>query len=226
MNNYFNTKRTSEEYFFKEMSTEKELLEELMAIVDKCIDLFEAKAGNSNGYHLICGISLIKARNYFLICLSSALDGLAQEGGALLRPMLEYIELLQYFQEDSARVKQAQEDKLPNAGKRAKMINSSFQDLRKYLNEEASHSSFKENSIGHVVTNSDNLLKNQNFSEKNLSTNIQFILIFLYYMAAVSVNCLNIQEQGSAEKEAIQLMIIREQRMKKLDIVVRNITVK
>jgi hypothetical protein len=42
-------------------------------------------------------VTLVKAKNLALGSYSLVLDGLGQEAGALMRPMIEYAELLAYF---------------------------------------------------------------------------------------------------------------------------------
>jgi hypothetical protein len=64
-------------------------IEAVFAVIDECIDLFNAKAGNDD-FQRICGLVLAKARNYGLGTYGLILDGLGQEAGALVRPFIEY----------------------------------------------------------------------------------------------------------------------------------------
>jgi hypothetical protein len=57
---------------------------------------------------------------------SLMLDGLGQEAGALLRPLIETLELLVYLRLEPARIDQAIEEKLPSAGQIAKKIEGEF----------------------------------------------------------------------------------------------------
>jgi hypothetical protein len=111
------------------------LLDGAFSRVDEAVEYFQefliaepAAAGR------VCAVTAIKGRNLALGCYSLALDGLAQESGALLRPLLEAIELLGYLRAVPGAVDRALDGKLPKAGKRAKDIGSPFQDLREHLN--------------------------------------------------------------------------------------------
>lgn len=75
-------------------------------------------------------------------CFSLILDGLAQESGALVRPLVEVAEFLTYLHTDDRAEREFREDKLPSAGKIAERINGQLKFLRDYLNEDASHLNF------------------------------------------------------------------------------------
>ena len=109
------------------------LLEGAFLRVDEAVDYFQkfllADPADSGR---VCAVTVIKGRNLALGCYSLALDGLAQESGALLRPLLEAIELLGYLRTVPGAVDKAVDGKLPNAGKRAKKIESPFWDLREH----------------------------------------------------------------------------------------------
>ena len=79
------------------------------------------------------------------------LDGLAQQSGALLRPLVEVAEFLTYLHTDDRAEREFREDKLPSAGKIAKRINGQLKFLRDYLNEDASHLNFSFDSLRHIV---------------------------------------------------------------------------
>lgn len=96
-------------------------------------------------------MTIIKGRNLGLACYSLMLDGLAQEGGAVLRPLLESIELTTYFRLDPSRVEDFLNDRLPRAGEIAQQINGRFHALRKYLNDHSSHFGLTFENIQHIV---------------------------------------------------------------------------
>ncbi|MGO9009177.1 MAG: hypothetical protein ACLQPN_03670 [Bryobacteraceae bacterium] len=128
------------------------LLEGAFARVDEAVEYFErflltapAPAGR------VCAVTVIKGRNLALGCYGLALDGLAQESGALLRPLLETIELLTYLRAAPGAVHKALYGKLPKAGKRAAEIGSPFQELRENLNVHASHLGFGADSMRHLL---------------------------------------------------------------------------
>src|SRR5574340_403142 len=57
----------------------------------------------------VCAISFAKVCHLLIGCYSLTLDGLAQESGALLRPVIEIYEKLVYFREDKSRIYQITE---------------------------------------------------------------------------------------------------------------------
>ena len=69
---------------------------ELLELLDRCVDEYEVRAAFDT-YARVCGLTLLKAKNLAVGSFSLLLDGLGQEAGALLRPMIEYTELLTYF---------------------------------------------------------------------------------------------------------------------------------
>lgn len=125
-------------------------IEQLLQLIDRCIDAYEASAA-SNTYARVCGLTLLKAKNLAVGAYSLILDGLAQEAGALMRPFVEYTELLTYFQRYPEKVDDALSDKLPSAGQRAKAIEGSYKAFREHLNAHASHSSYSHYSLSHLL---------------------------------------------------------------------------
>lgn len=69
-----------------------------------------------DSYARVCGLTLLKAKHLALGAYSLILDGLGQEAGALLRPFIEYTELLTYFRKFPSKVDAAIKGKLPSAG--------------------------------------------------------------------------------------------------------------
>lgn len=134
----------------RERPEQIEVVEQLFALIDRCIDTYEASAG-SNAYARICGLTLLKAKNLAVGAYSLILDGLAQEAGALIRPFIEYTELLTYFKRFPEKVEAAASDDLPSAGERAKAIGGSYKTFREHLNEHASHSSYSHYSLSHLL---------------------------------------------------------------------------
>jgi hypothetical protein len=161
------------------------LIEEALARVDEAVvyfEKFQASAPAPAG--LLCALVAIKARNLALGCYSLALDGLAQESGALLRPLLEAIELLCYLRDVPGAVDNALEGKLPRAGIRAKRIGSAFQNLREHLNTHASHLGFDSACMLHLVDmRSGRLRPVQHFSEAVLEQNMATLFAFTAMLA-------------------------------------------
>lgn len=144
------TRHKSMEWLAKGFKPQASAIENAFGIIDECIELFDSKS-NSDDYCSVCGLTLAKARNYALGAYGLILDGLGQEAGALIRPFIEYHELLVYFRKDPSRVQQAIDDKLPSAENIAKKIEGDFQGFRQYLNDNASHSSYSHYSLNHLL---------------------------------------------------------------------------
>ena len=125
-----------------------DLLNETFGMIDECatrLDDLQTPFGR------VSALVMIKGRNLALGCYSLSLDALAQEGGALFRPLIETVELLTYFRADPSRVNEALEDRLPKAGEIAKRIGGGLKDLRTHLNSHASHLSVSEHSMLHLI---------------------------------------------------------------------------
>ena len=110
-------------------------------------------------------------QNLALGSLSLVLDALGQESGALLRPWVEYIELLTYLREFPEEATKAAENDLPPAGKRAMKIGGVYKELREHLNENASHSSYSFYSLSHLLTPDFKFRKLQEFVPQVLDRN-------------------------------------------------------
>ena len=93
---------------------EAEVLQEVFDLVDECLDKL---AQVDRPFARLCCLLIIKARNLALGCYSLSLDALAQEAGALLRPLIEALQLLTYFRLDPSRVEEALDGRLPKAGR-------------------------------------------------------------------------------------------------------------
>jgi hypothetical protein len=143
----------------------------LIELIDRCVDECEARAGTDT-YARVSGLTLLKAKNLALGSFSLLLDGLGQEAGALLRPMIEYTELLTYFRHFPEKTEQATENDLPKAGERAKAIEGIYHGLRQHLNEHASHSSYSPYSLSHLLTRELSFRKMQQFVPEVLDRNI------------------------------------------------------
>ena len=171
---------------------ESDILQEAFALLDECITQLLTR---DTKYTRVCAITLIKARNLELGCYSLALDGLAQEGGALFRPVVETLELLIYFWKDPARVDEAIEGNLPPAGKIAQKIEGNLKGLRDFLNSHASHFSFTYESLQHIAD-----LQNldwkvtQPHNDNVLRQNLLFIFLTLLSIVKTGACCLSIED--------------------------------
>jgi len=167
-----------------------EVMNDLFALVD---DSAQALHGTDSPFARVTSLCLAKARHLALGCYSLCLDSLAQEAGALFRPLIEAIELLRYFRLDPSRVDEALENRLPKAGVIAKRVDGHYQDMRDYLNAHASHLSVGPESMWHLLaTNSDEgltLRLEQPFRSRVLLTNMQTLFAALWMVAAEGVQC-------------------------------------
>jgi len=148
-------------------------------LIDQCIDEFEAISSHSK-YAEICGLTLLKLKHLALGAYSLILDGLGQETGALMRPMIEYAELLTYFRMFPHSVEKAATNELPKAGERAKAIGGIYKEFRDHLNEHASHSSFSIYSMAHLrEPASGNFKKMQRMVPQVLDENVRNLVVQL-----------------------------------------------
>ncbi|MCD6599021.1 MAG: hypothetical protein J7L19_00380, partial [Dehalococcoidia bacterium] len=133
-----------------ELQTEASIVYEAFSLLDEVLAMFHTSVETSK-LSRVFGLILLKGRDLAHAIFSLGLEGLAQEAGALLRPMLECIELLKYLRDDPQRVDEVLEGRLPLAGEIGKRTHGSFKRLRKYLNEHASHLSFTPESMLHLI---------------------------------------------------------------------------
>lgn len=176
------TRQTS--WVYLKSDRQQSRLEVLLAeieLLDRCIDEYESRA-KSDTYARVCGLTLLKAKNLAIGSFSLLLDGLGQEAGALLRPMIEYTELLTYFRHFPEMAKKAAENELPKAGERAKAINGLYHALRQHLNENASHSSYSYYSLSHLLKSDLSFQKMQPFAPLVLDRNVRDFAVQIWLM--------------------------------------------
>lgn len=202
------TRHRSMEWLAKDLKPQAEAIVNAFNIIDECIERFDSNS--EDDYCRICGLTLAKARNFALGAYGLILDGLGQEAGALIRPFIEYHELLVYFRKDPTRVQQAIENKLPYAGAVAKKIQGDFQDFRQYLNDNASHSSYSEYSLKHLVDGPEmRIRKEQPFLEAVLFRNMADFFVQLVLLGIEAINCLQTYRIGLAEDLARSVTELR-----------------
>jgi len=205
------TRRKSEDAIANQLSAYREYVEGAFARLDDVIQRFERRQSELPFFR-VCGITLVKARNYALALYSLILDGLGQEAGAVLRPLVEAYEVLVYFRLDPGKISEAVDRQLPPAGEIARIISGRFQDLRKYLNENASHFSFSPHSMTHLVdfrTLSWNV--EQPYMEDTLKTNLGVLFGMLAIVLIEGVNCLSVGGDTSARQLADEIEAFRDQ---------------
>jgi len=170
------------------------LLDETFSLIDLCIDRLET---TDSPFGRVCALTLVKARNLTLGCYSLSLDALGQEAGALLRPLIECLELLTYFRLDPTRAEDAIEERLPGAGDIARRIEGKFGGLRKYLNKYASHLSLAAESCSHLIDfRSQRIRLVQTHRTVVLRENLRTILAILMCVTIEAANCVSVNTQN------------------------------
>lgn len=158
------------------------VIEEMFELIDRCVGIYESHAA-TDSYANICGLTLLKAKHLALGAYSLSLDGLGQESGALLRPFIEYTELLTYFRRFPKKVSEAENGRLPSAGERAKAIDGVYKELRQHLNQHASHGSYSRYSLGHLMDPvTGNFKKMQQMVPEVLDRNVRDFAVQLFLL--------------------------------------------
>jgi len=172
------------------LKNEAESLYQAFDLLDECIARLETNH-DAEPYARVCALTLIKARNLLLGSYSLAIDGLAQEAGALLRPFIEAFEKMVYFNEDPSRIEEAIDGCLPSAGDIAKRIQGQFKALREHLNQHSSHFGLTYETAKHLIDwNTLKFKLAQPYSAKVLRTNLKSIFTFLVFLNVQAVECL------------------------------------
>lgn len=164
-----------------------EVLSRTFELIDLSVDAYESLAGG-DVYARICGLTLLKAKHLAVGAYSLILDGLGQEAGALIRPFIEYSELLTYFRKFPEMAERAAENDLPKAGERARAIGGIFKEFRNHLNSHASHSSYSHYSLSHLLEPKTLRFKKlQRAVPKVLDKNVKDFVVQLYLLSREGV---------------------------------------
>jgi len=178
----WNTRTESLEHLQSKCAEQLAVLLNLFGAIDQTIEVYEGLA-DEDLYARICGLTLLKAKHLAVGAYSLILDGLGQECGALLRPFIEYAELLTYFRKFPEKAAHAAGDNLPKAGERARAIDGIYKQFREHLNSYASHSSYSHYSLSHLLEpNTLRFKKLQRAVPHVLETNIRNLAIQLYLL--------------------------------------------
>jgi len=178
------------------LKIQSDYLEEAFTLVDELLDVYQQNIGRSE-FLDVCGAATTKGRNLALGLFSLCLDGLAQEGGALLRPLVECIEKLEYFWKDPERAKEATLAQMPSAGTIAGKIESPYRNLREYLNDHASHFGFGYDSVKHLVDwTVPTWRKQQPFVVEKMKVNLRMVFAFVASLTIQSASCLSVAGVG------------------------------
>lgn len=181
------------------LRTEGLLLDESFTFIDAGVERLRDFASlSTEPERVLCAVTAplaIKGRNLALACYSLSLDGLGQEAGAVLRPLLEVIELLHFLRIAPAHVEELLDRRLRKAGLIAEAVDSDFHELRNSLSGHASHLGLSDIALGHVIrpdaTGALVLTVVQPFLERNCRINMQMALTFNLRLAIEVFNCAN-----------------------------------
>lgn len=174
----------------KELYKENQIIHSLFELFDNVIESYTL----DTPFLKITGIISVKIRSLCHGMLSLALDGHAQESGALFRTAIEAYESLVYLRKDPTRINQVLEDKMPKAGKIAKEIQGQFKEIRAYLNNNASHFGFKPDSRMHFLQTTldgDITLKEPSFNTEVFQENLGTLVVFMIRTLFESIACLH-----------------------------------
>jgi hypothetical protein len=186
-NPLWDTRRQAKTALSEELKPFADLLNETFTAIGQSILRLETI---DDPFGRVCALVVIKARNLGLGCFSLSLDALAQEAGALFRPLIECLELLIYFRLDMTRINEALEDRLPKAGVIAQRIEGKFKGLRDYLNTHASHLSLSPEAMMHLVDfKAGRLRPVQAHNVAVLRKNLTTLLAVLVWLAIEAANC-------------------------------------
>jgi hypothetical protein len=204
----FTTRESSIESLNTDLETQGNAIELLFELLDESIARLESV---DSSFARVSGLTAIKGRNLSLGIFSLALDGLAQESGALLRPFIEVIELLVYLRLDPLRVDEAIDGKLPKAGIIAKKIEGKYQDLRGYLNDHASHFGFTYESLHHSLDINDFSWRLvQPYQGNVLFRNLGTLFLFMVQLTIEVFNCSSIAHKLEDDNLANMIKEARE----------------
>ncbi len=173
-----------------DLQPQAEVIRDAFSILDLCIERLSALS-RTNQFAEVCGLTFIKVRNLALACYSLALDGLAQEAGAMFRVLAEVIELLIYFEQEPIRIDEAIKGKLPSAGEIGKKIQGNFQSLRNSLNQHASHFSYTPDSLKHLHDQSGSWKVVQPHQDTVLAINMRWLFVLFLILSNEEMLCLS-----------------------------------
>jgi hypothetical protein len=168
-----------------------QVLDAVFVLVDDCAHALHT---TDSPFARVSAVVLVKARNLALGCYSLSLDSLAQEAGALFRPLVEAFELLTYLRLDPERVDEVLDGRLPSAGEIAKRIQGHYKRLREYLSKNASHLSLTPESMRHILSldaerQQVELRTEQPFRLEVVLRNLQVLFALFAQVAIEAANC-------------------------------------
>lgn len=200
------TRKKAKRILSTEYAAQAKVLNSIFNIIDQCVDLHNENAPQ-DPYNRVCGLAIVKGRNISLGMYGMVLDNVSQEAGALLRVLIEYIELLVYVRTIPGAVEEAIENKLPSAGKIAKLIEGGFKETRESLNSNSSHCSFSPVAMEYLVDYKNSIIKvEHSFNDKVLFENLRQLFIYLMIFAKAAVASLESKARGCAARQEAKLI--------------------
>lgn len=184
--NLWQTLDTSRAALGGPLAAEAAILADTFAALDDGIGELSAIASELASVTSVLGV---KGRNLALACYTLILSGLAQESGALLRPLVETIEQITYVRLDEQRLDEVRNGTLPTAGLIAQAIDSPHHKLRTYLNKNASHIGEGEYTFRHLIEKDGSLLLVQPYREQNVRVNLGTLFAVALLVAFEIANC-------------------------------------
>jgi len=133
----------------------KKLVDKAFTTLDNLIDVYNGAMASRPEQHfeyiVMCGCTLAKGKNLALAVFSLILDGLAQEAGAVGRPLMECCEKLEFLSKDPTRAIAFSQGKVLKHGKIAQQIENPQKGLRDYFSNHASHISYSFYAMQHLI---------------------------------------------------------------------------
>ena len=203
------TRKRALEATSQALQAEAAVIESILDVLAESAAEFQALESPSP-LSRIAAICVIKARNLGLASYSLSLDALAQEAGAIMRPLIETMELLAYIRASPEHLEQAIEGRLPSAGARAKAIDGKFQKWRDYLNTHSAHFALTLESVQHILDVPNERLRiTQPFSAAVLRVNFKTLFAVLFLCGVEAVRALDEVAPAAAERLAGRLERLR-----------------
>lgn len=220
MKNLWRTREAATAALSTTMKDEAAIVENTFGVIDEIIELFDSRMANDS-YARACGFTLAKARNLALGCYDLVLNGLGQEAGALMRPLIEAHELLVYFRLEPSRVEDALQGHLPPAGEIAKLIKGQFHGFRKHLSEHASHFGFTTYSLRHLLDGKELKIRTaQPMLPIVLRRNLRDLWLHMILLLSEAFRCLGVDPEyrGNLESMGHKIEGIRERALRVFDL--------
>jgi hypothetical protein len=173
------------------LQDEGRLVSDLLSVLAASAEAL-ATAPESTPLSRVAGICIVKSRNLGLASFSLCLDALAQEAGAVMRPLVECVELLAYVRASPSHLQQAIDGRLPNAGTRARIVDGNLQEWRDHFNAHSSHFRLTPESVRHLLNSDTSALRIvQPYSQYVLRENLRSLSALLLMCALEAIRAVD-----------------------------------